>query len=91
VPLTRPTGVRLRIEGGNPHPPHQSLNPFAVHRETLIVQPVTNPATTVEGAFEMHLIDPPHQPQILIRDPHRLVIHRGAVELQQLTLAGHRQ
>jgi len=37
LPLTQPAGVRLRIEGSNPHLPHQALNPFAVHRETLIV------------------------------------------------------
>jgi hypothetical protein len=91
MPLTRPTGIGLRVQGHNPHLAHQVLYLLAVHRETLIVQPVTNSATAVEGTLEMHLIDPPHQPQILIRDTRRLVIHRGAIEIQQLTLAGHRQ
>jgi hypothetical protein len=91
VSLTRPTGVGLGIEGGNPHLPHQALHPLAVRRETLIVQPVTNLATIIEGTLEVHLIDAAHQSHILIRGAHRLVIHRGPVEIQQMAPPGYRQ
>ena len=73
------------------HLPHQALNPFAIHSVTAILQPVTKPATAVEGPLEMHLINTPHQPQILLRDSGRLVVHRRTTEGQQLTLASQRQ
>ena len=91
VSLARPTGVGLWIEGGNPHQLHQVLYLLAIDRAPQILQIIPNPATAIERAFEMDLVDQPHQSQIIIRHSHRLVIHRGAIEIQQLTLAGHLQ
>ena len=47
VTLPGPATVGFLIKGGNPHLPHQALNPFAIHREAFILQPVTNPTAAV--------------------------------------------
>ena len=89
--LAWPTGIGLRMQGGNPHLAHQTLHLLAIDQAPQILQIIPNPAAAIERALEMDLVNQPHQSQILIRDIARLLIHRGAIETQQLTLAGHRQ
>ncbi len=91
MPLAWPAGVDLGIQRHDVHLPYQTLNSLEVYRIPQILKIIPDPATAIERAFEMDLINQPHQLQIFIGDAHRLIIHGGAIEVQQLTLAGHRQ
>ena len=87
--LRRP---RLRAERGDPHPPHQPLNPLAVDDTALVPQQRRHPPRAQERVRREQLVEPPHQPRLAVVVRRRpSPVNPGARQPQQHALPPHRQ
>ena len=101
-PLDRQTieqvRVDLRVARGNAgsRPAIQRLDGHAAHQgrhvdpadvEAFPLELLGQPAGTVERVLQVQLIDPTHNPQILLAYRTRRVVHAGPVEPEKFTLA----
>jgi hypothetical protein len=59
-------GARLRPERRNPHGPHQPLHALAVDPVALSAQHRRHPARAEERPGREHLVEPPHQAEIIV-------------------------
>ena len=83
------TGVGFRVNRLYAHQSHQTLDPFAVDLTALPAEMPGHRAAAVCRCFQVLLVDEAHQLQILDFNRLWLVVKRGPVEAQQLTLAGN--
>src|SRR5271166_5562745 len=87
----RLAGVRLLVDRLDPHQPHQTAHPFAVHRPAIPAQHRDHPARPIERRRQILLVDQPHQPQVVLAGRRRAPIQRRAGNLQQAALSHDRQ
>src|ERR1700680_2657391 len=84
-------GVRLLVNRLNSHQPHQAPYPLAVHFIALAPQLRHHPPGAVKWPFQIQLINPPHQRQIIRARRSLIVIERRARHFQQLALLHDRE
>src|SRR5687768_11341747 len=74
------------------HDLHQPLHPLAINRVTLsLAEPMRHLAAPEKRRLEMLLIDHSHQPDRFAVVEPLFVIHRRAIQAQELALPPHRQ
>jgi hypothetical protein len=81
VTRRRAAQVRFRIKSFDSHNPHEPLGAFAVHP-----QHHRHAAAAEEGTFQIQLVEPPHQAQVLGALRPRLVVVGRARQTQQFAL-----
>jgi len=86
----RDAGPWPAVQRLNAHPAHQRRHVSSADPMTFPPQPVRKLAGAVERQLQVQLVDPPHQPQIPLRQRPRHVVHARAAESQKLRLAPHR-
>src|SRR5215217_7917376 len=84
-------GVGTLVDRHQPHQAHQPLHPLAVHRVSLCVQPRRHPPRAIKGPDQVLPVDQRHQLEVRVADRRRVPVHRGAADVQDLALTGHRQ
>ncbi len=85
-------GPRLReCSPSRPIRRHQPLDPLAVDRLPGPLQGCRHPPAAVERGLEVLLVDPPHQPQVLLRLGRRREVVGRAVEAQKFALTTNAQ
>jgi len=84
-------GVRLLVDRLDQHQSHQPPHAFAVHRPAIPAQHRHHAPRAVERRRQIQLVDPAHQPQIVLAHRGRAPIQRRARDLQQTALRHDRQ
>jgi site-specific DNA recombinase len=78
--------VPLRRHARDVHPPHQPLNPLAIHLPTLVRQHRRDAARTVTRVLQIDRVDRLHQRQVLHALRDRRVIRRAPRQVEQVAL-----
>ena len=78
--------IPLRRHPRDCHRPHQPLHPLAVHRPAAVRQHRRDRPRAVRRVLQVHLVDLPHEPEIVRGLGDRRVVRRAPREAQQVSL-----
>ena len=84
-------GFWFRIDGLDPHEPHESLNPLSIDRVALADQTGGHPTGAIERCLRVLFVDQTHELEVEGCFPHRFVVQRRPADAEQLALADNRQ
>ena len=88
---TSRTGLALRVQGLDPHDPHEPLDVLAVHKHAIALQPVPQAPGAQERVLGVEGIEPLHERQVVVGDRgFALVIHARSGHAKPRALARDR-